>query len=312
MKKHLSIIIFSVILSGAFFFEIVYAQNGNMHNFDVLYQEDYERLFGEGKYSELFDHLQIWEAKEPDNPELYIAYFNFYINRSRFSGVSIVEEKSGSGAVLELLDPETGDIAGYIQDTVQYSNEDIARAIEYLDRGLNCAPDRLDMYFGKIHILNEVELYERAGSTLLFAIEFSKQINNRWLWAGGEYIENGEAVFLESIQDYYGLWLEEETEETFEQVKRCTEKQIELYPDNIFAYNVLAVYYLLKGQYMESLHIFLGAERIDKNDCIVLANIGIVYLRMNEKQKAEDYFNRVLEIGDEQDKKYVRYYMEQL
>ena len=323
VKKHFLGIVFSVFLLGSIFAQDN-LQNG-ANNFNISYKNIYEELFSKGDYEELYDHLQKWETQEPNNPELYIGYFNYYINRNRFSGI-FLGEQMGSPA-LELQDPETGEIVGYISESVQYNDEDIAKALEYLDKGLGFAPNRLDMYFGKIHLLNELELYERAGSEVLSLIVFSKNINNQWLWSAyendvsdeditsygsGKIIEDGEDVLLESLQDYYGLWLNVGTDQSLEQMRICTEKQVELYPDHIFAYNVLAVYHFLKEQYHEALSVFLKAEKINANDCIVLVNIGIVYVRIGDNQKAEEYFSKVLEIGDEADKEYARYYLDQL
>jgi len=285
---------------------------GHTANFNRKYQEKYTHLFKADKYDELFTHLQLWESKEPDNPEMFIAYFNYFIHRKRFSGVSIDKERKGEGSTLEITDPQSGEIVGYMNESTQYDIEDVLTAVEYLDRGINIAPNRLDMHFGKIHILNEIGYYKMAGSGLFDTLVISKKINNNWLWADNEELEDGESVFVYSIQDYYSLWLNAATEESFAQAKLCAEKQIELYPEYIYAYNILAVYYSMNKQLQEALKYFLQAEVIDPNDCIVLLNIGRTYVSMNNKQKAGEYFRRVLEIGDERNKQYAQHYLNQL
>ena len=288
------------------------AQNAQNNDFDKEYQEIYTDLFQAGKYDELFTHLQLWENKEPNNPEMFISYFNYFISRSRFSGISIDTEQKGSGPTMEITDSQSGEIVGYLNDSIQYNIEDILTAVEYLNRGLDIAPDRLDMHFGKIHILNEIGQYKIAGNELFDTLVISKRINNNWLWANNEGIENGELFFINNIQDYYSLWLNVATKEAYDQIKLCTEKQIELYPEHIQAYNVLAIYYLVNGQFQEGLKYLLQAEKIDPNDCIVLINIGRTYLNMNNKEKAEEYFEKVLEIGNEQDRQYAQYFLNQL
>ncbi|MDR2729503.1 MAG: tetratricopeptide repeat protein [Treponema sp.] len=288
------------------------AQSIQNNNFDKKYQETYTDLFNADKYDELFAHLQLWENKEPDNPEMFIAYFNYFIFRNKFTGISIDKEQKGSGPSMKITDPQSGEIAGYMNNSVQYNTEDILTAVEYLNKGLNITPNRLDMRFGKIHILNEIENYKMAGDELFAALVISKKINNNWLWTDNEEIEDGEWFFINNIQDYYNLWLNAATEEAYAQVKLCTEKQIELYPEHIHAYNVLAICYLVNRQFQEGLKYLLQAEKIDANDCIVLINIGRTYLNMNNKQKAQEYFNRVLEIGNEQDRQYAQYFLNQL
>ena len=279
---------------------------------NIDYKGIYETLFKEERYNELYEHLQEWEEKEANNPEMYIAYFNYYIIRERFSGISIDNEMKGGTTAIQINDPETGEIVGYINESVQYKNNDIIIAVEYLDKGLNIAPNRLDMHFGKIHILNEVGYYDDAGNELFKTLEISNEINNNWLWANNEMLENGEIFLLNNINDYYGFWLNANEEKALEQVKKCTEKQIELYPNSIYAYNILAIYYSIKNQPQETLKYFLLAETINPNDCIVLLNIGRSYLNMGNSQKAEEYLLKVINIGNQQEKETAEYYLNQL
>jgi len=305
-------LVFNVILFTLFGCGYIAAQNVQNNDFDKKYQERYTNLFQDEKYDELFTHLQLWENKEPNNPEMFIAYFNYFIFRNRFSGISIDKEQKEGWPAIEITDPQSGEIVGYLNESVQYNTEDVLTAVEYLNIGLDIAPNRLDMHFGKIHILIEIGQYKMAGDGLFDTLIISKRINNNWLWANNEEIEDGESFFLYNIQDYYSLWLNTQTEEAYDQVKLCTEKQIELYPEYIYAYNVLAVYYSMNRQFQEALKYFLQAETIDPNDCIVLINIGRTYINMDNKQKAEEYFRKVLEIGNEQDKQYAQYFLNQL
>jgi tetratricopeptide (TPR) repeat protein len=286
--------------------------NHTGEKYNSVYQETYTALFTEKKYDELYEHLKIWEEHEPDNPEMFIAYFNYFIFREKWSGVSIDRNMKGDGPALSINDPETGETVGYINDSVQYNIDDIIIAVEYLDRGLRIAPDRLDMHFGKIHILNENGYYNDAGSELYTTLAISKEIDNNWLWSGNEKVNDGEYFLLNSINDYYRFWLNTQTEESLDQIKKCTSKQIELYPEVIYSYNFLAIYYSMKNQLQETLKYFLQAETIDPDDCIVLLNIGRTYFNINDKGKAREYFTKVLEIGSEQDKAQAKYFLDKL
>jgi tetratricopeptide (TPR) repeat protein len=287
-------------------------QSAQNNNFGKEYKDTYTELLKSAKYNELFTHLQMWENDEPNNPEMFIAYFNYFIDRNKFSGVSIDKEQKGNGPTMELTDSQSGEIVGYINGSVQYNTDDILTAVNYLNRGLEITPNRLDMHFGKIHILNEIKYYKMAGDALFSSLEISKKINNKWLWSDNEEIEDGKSFFINNIQDYYGLWLNTNEKEAYDQIKLCTEKQIELYPENIQAYNILAIYYLSDRQFQEGLKYLLQAEKINSSDCIVLINVGRTYLNMNNKEKAEEYFKKVLEIGNDQDKQYAQYYLNRL
>ena len=244
-------------------------QKTTSENNQINYRKTYKELFDAEKYDEALAHLRLWENAEPDNPEMFIAYFNYY-------------------------------------------TEDIFTAMDYLDRGLDMYPDRLDMHFGKIYILNENGYYTMAGEELIAMLEISKRINNNWMWADNAKMPNGELFFISSIQDYYRFWLTAEAEEAYYQVKLCAEKQIELYPGNIYGYNYLAIYYLMNDKFQEGLEYLLQAEIIAPDDCTVLENIGRTYMNMENNQKAEEYFRKILEVGNEQDKMYAEYYLDLL
>jgi len=310
MKKFaMSIIIFVIVLMNVFCQK---KDNKNYEEDNINYKEIYEILFNEKKYDELYVHLRIWETKEPNNPEMNIAYFNYYIFRDVFSGISIDDDNKGDGLSISISDPETGEIVGYLSESTKYRENDIIIAVKYLDKGLSIAPNRLDMHFGKIHILNQIGFYNDAGDALYTALEISQEIDNNWLWSNNEKIENGELYLLNSINDYYGLWLNVKTEGSLNQIKKCIEKQIILYPEQIYSYNILAVYYTMKDQYQEALKYFLQAETIDPNDCIVLLNIGRTYMNIKNYQEAKEYFLKVINTGNDQYKEIAEYYLNQI
>ena len=289
-----------------------YAQN-NENNFNPEHVKTWESLLKDEKYSELFEYLQEWETKESSNPELLIAYANYYIYRNRFSGAHLVgKDYEVRGQSIQFSDIQTGEIAGYIVGSTHYDEEDIIKAVEYLDRGIKIAPNRLDIHFGKIHILNEIENYKDAGQALRAVLEISKKNNNEWFWINNEKMENTEHHFLHVIQPYYGAWLKADTKESLAQVKQCAEKQIELYPKHIYAYNNLAVSHYAQGQSQEALRYFLQAEKIEPNDSRVLFNLAHLYREMNDPQKAKEYLTKILAVGDEQEKEFARNVLDRL
>ncbi|MDR0516083.1 MAG: hypothetical protein LBH25_03465 [Fibromonadaceae bacterium] len=276
--------------------------NSEERAIQIDYKGKYETLLKDKKYDELHEHLRVWESKEANNPELYMAYFNYYINKSKSLQIFPDKEGKNGNHTFTVYHHETGEAVGSFSGSLQYDKDDFIKAVEYLDKGLGFAPNRLDMRFEKIHVLNKIGHYRDAGNELCASLEFSKKIDNNWLWANNEKVEKGESFFFSNMGDYYQSWLDAKTEESLDQVKKCIEKQIELYSANIFAYDLLGIYYIMKGQLQETLKYFLQAEMLDPNDCITLMKIGQIYLEMDDKQKAKEYFTKVLNIGNEEDK----------
>ncbi|GMO13454.1 MAG: hypothetical protein Ta2A_24260 [Treponemataceae bacterium] len=266
------------------------------------YKSKYTELLKSSNYDELATLLAQWEKAEPKSPEMCIAYFNYYIFRDRSDGIALTTEKP-SGQSLALTDPKTGETAGYIGGSTQYKKEDVLLGIRYLDKGMQIAPSRLDIHFGKIQMLNEIASYKDAADELYRTILLSLYTKNQWLWSDGEPFSGGETEFLNALGNYYAAWLGAGTKEALSQVKRCTDKQIELYPKSIFAYNAQAVYYVISSDNANALKMFLKAEAIDPNDSLVLMNIARLYRDMGDTAKAKEYFTSVTNVGTSEEKK---------
>lgn len=56
--------------------------------------------------------------------------------------------------------------------------------------------------------------------------------------------------------------------------------------------------------------MFLAAEKINNMDCIILINIGRMYIELNNSIKAREYLNKVLEIGNVNERRVAEYYLE--
>ena len=97
--------------------------------------------------------LAQWESKKPNDPELYVAYYNFYVQKSMKEIVGL-EQKPKGGNSLELKD-STGKIAGYMNDIVVYDDNYLKNGFDYIDKGIRMFPNRLDMRFGKIYMFGQ-------------------------------------------------------------------------------------------------------------------------------------------------------------
>jgi tetratricopeptide (TPR) repeat protein len=264
---------------------------------DDNYKDRYLSLLRNEQYAELKLLLEQWEIAEPQNSEMYIGFFNYYVHTGAVQGSGIMQD--GDGRLV--LGP-----------TVSYKSENVYKGIEYLDKGLAFAPNRLDMYWGKIELLMEIGDYAKAGEILYNLIGLSPGYNNNWRLGDNRPVQDGENYFLGYIMRYFAKCIEIKTSESLEIAKKCSEKIMETYPQSTYGYNILGNYYTAIDNFEEALKIFLLAEGIDNTDCIVLINIGIMYIEKNSSEKARDYFNRVLRLGNENEKRQAQYYLDRL
>ncbi|MDR1893982.1 MAG: hypothetical protein LBQ61_04715 [Spirochaetales bacterium] len=260
------------------------------------YKGTYLELLRSGNYEELAAWLRQWEEAEPENPEMFIGYFNYFV-RSGAEVVQSVVVENGR----RILRPRT-----------QYNPENVNVGITYLDRGLQYTPHRLDIYWGKIELLMETGNYAKAGETLSNLIEISRSYNDQWLLGDNRPVSNGESYFLNYIIRYYSKCMDAYTEAPMEMLRGCSEKHIEVYPQDAYGYFYLASYYHFADQKEQSLHYFLLSEKINPSDCLTLLNIARLYLDLNNPEGVRAYAQRVLSIGNNEEKRYARYLLGQL
>jgi FimV-like protein len=264
---------------------------------------DYQKLLEQKRYPELLQLLTAWEQSDPTNPEVYIGYINYYLTVGRIEGVSLDRTAKQGATVLRLTDPNTGETVGYMNPAVFYDDKDVAAGLGKLNEGLKYGPDRLDMYFGKIYILNEVLDYGTAGKTLVDVLNRSALNGNKWLWSDNKPVQDGQDFLLNNIQDYYSKWLDARSKESLDAVQQACSVQIKLYPDHIYAYNDIGYSFALRADYKTALGYFLQSERIDPTDLLVVNNIAQTYVRMGDKGKAKEYYGKILKFGSDAQKK---------
>jgi tetratricopeptide (TPR) repeat protein len=278
------------------FFLVIWQIYGIKSYAEENYKNRYLELLRSNQYDELILWLERWERAEPQNPEMCIGFFNYYVRTGSERGTGTIWE---NGRLI------------YGPKTI-YRIENVNKGIEYLDRGLRFTPNRLDMYWGKIELLMEIDDYTRAAQILYDLIETSPRYNNEWLLGDNRHIQDGTEYFLNYILRYFVKCTEVNIPASMEMARICAEKLIEVYPNRVYGYNNMGNYYIAGRRFGEALNCFLAAERINNTDCIILINIGRMYIELNNAIKAREYLNKVLEIGNANERRAAQYYLDQL
>ena len=81
----------------------------------------------------------------------------------------------------------------YVEHDDKYIRE---HTFKYFDEGISKFPNRLDIRFGKIYILGQLEDYENFSNEIVKTIQYSSQNNNQWLWSEDANYDGGEKEFL--------------------------------------------------------------------------------------------------------------------
>ena len=87
---------------------------------------------------------------------------------------------------------------------------------------------------------------------------------------------------------------------------------VDIYPNHTVSWANTAATYIIINDLDNALPPSLKAEEIDPTDVIVLNNIAQIYLRKGDNTKATEYLNKIIEVGNEEDKRYARGLIEKI
>ncbi|MCZ4409476.1 tetratricopeptide repeat protein [Cryomorphaceae bacterium 1068] len=274
------------------------------------YKSDFEKYCQEGDTVKQIEVLKKWESEEPNNPELYTSYFNYYFQKSRQDIVSMMME-APQGNSLAIQD-STGKTAGYIGSDLYFDPETFKKGLDKIDKGIELYPNRLDMRFGKIYALGQARDWSSFTDEILRTIQYSNENDNQWTWTNNEKKENGKDFLLSSIQTYQLNLYNTGSDDLLINMRTIAQEILMYYPNHIESLSNLSITYLLTGEYDKGIAPLLKAEKIDPEDIIVLANIAHGYSLKGDSATAIEYYRKVIQYGDESTKAHAKQQIEEL
>ncbi|MBQ7612893.1 MAG: tetratricopeptide repeat protein [Spirochaetaceae bacterium] len=260
------------------------------------YSSEFLKAHKNGDFAACETVLKDWQKASPNDPEMMIAYFNYYLYRNAQSGMKIEQYADGSNIMVE----------GYT-----YNQEDVKTAISYLDQALKNDANRLDIHFGKCSSLLDSKNYTQACKAIVTVLETSIKLKNKWAWSKGEKIPDneGEVALFSGINDYCGILKNYVglKDADFATVIKTIEK---LYPNNNIALNWVSLYYSENGNLKKAISVLTKAYNLDKSDYIVLANLGKMYERDNNYKEARKCYETMTKMSDKKAQEYGKKFLE--
>jgi len=241
-----------------------------------------------------------------NDPDYYVLVFNYYFEKASTSAINITTEQpdNTNKEYLELKNFNDTTATAYLSGINKYDNAVLEEGLKVFIPALDKFPDRLDMLFGLAYLYSETGEYKKSGEILLRILERSSENKNQWLWSFNDKLEDSYHFMIENLQSYLSRILESDDENTMAIMFSISEKMISLYPDNIYGYNNLGYYYSIQDQTQEAQKYFLCAEKINPKDIIVLANLAEISFKQNNTADAEMYYKKIMEYGNEDDRKW--------
>lgn len=299
IKKHIFILFFFTLL-----FYQVNGQTFKQQFNDLVSKED---TIGQQEL------LEKWEQIDKDDPELYVAYFNYYVRKSMSEILTLGQNPEGN-EVLQITDMDTTikePVAFFYGDTY-YDPDYLNKGFDWISKGIEKYPDRLDMRFGKIYMLGQLEDYENFTTEIIATIDYSFINKNKWIWADSKPLDDPKKFMLNSIQDYQFQLYNTEDDELLDNMKSIAEDVLKYYPDHVESLSNLSIVFLIREDYNEALEILLRTEKLVPTDYIVLSNIALTYKLKGDDKNAIKYYELTLKYGDDDAKKYAQGQIEEL
>lgn len=255
--------------------------------------------------------LTAWKATTPKDPELFIAYFNYYVRRSMTEVVSLDRNQNDKNSFV-VSDTGTGKPVAYLNSSVKYKPDILQKGFDNINQGIALHSTRLDMRFGKIYMLGEAENYSAFTKEIIATIDYGNKINNAWLWKEGKPLENPTQFFLGSLQDYVTTIYNTQDDNLLPLMRQISESVIKYYPDHVESLSNIALTYLITGEYEKALPFLLKAEQVAPKDVVVINNIAEAYKRKGDKTNAKTYYEKVIKYGNKDEVEDARQKMKDL
>ena len=275
-----------------FFFSVV------SYGFGQTNYQKFKELYQKNDTIAVQKLLEDWE-KVPD-AEFYVSAVNYYFNKSK-KEVLTLDKSVPKKEALEVKD-DNGNVVAYLSSKDLFDTNLLQKTFKYFDEGISKFPDRLDIRFGKVYILGQIEDYENFSKEIVKTIQYSTKNKNNWLWSENEKLEGGEKEFLLSIQDYNNQIYDTNDDSLLKYMKEINEEVLKYYPNHVESLSNLSIVSLISKNYDEALSYLIKAEKLAPEDYIVLNNIAFAYKLKNDKTNAIKYYNLVKKFGTEEAK----------
>lgn len=251
--------------------------------------------------------LEKWEKADNNDPELFVACFNFYVIKSKKEIVTLGQNPKGKD-VLQIMDQDTTkkEPVAFMYGDTYYKSNLLSKGFDWISKGIKKYPNRLDMRFGKIYMFGQLKDYEKFTTEIINTVDYSNQNKNKWTWADSKPLDDPKEFMLSSIQSYQLQLYNTENDNLLENMKRIAETILKYYPDHVESLSNISIVFMIQKQYDKALESLLKAEIINPKDYIVLSNIAQAYKLKEDNKNAIKYYELTIKFGDEQAKKYAQ------
>ncbi|MFD2786926.1 tetratricopeptide repeat protein [Hymenobacter rubripertinctus] len=266
-----------------FLFFLVFGLGASLTVAAQTFAIDYRRAMQARDTAKTRKVLAAWQLKEPQNPDWYVAKFNYQL-RQAYRVIVGNAPAAGRGVAVQQKDKAIGSM------NEGYEPKLLAAARTTLREGIKVAPERLDMRFGLAKSYEMTHEPAAQIEVLTVALAERKAGGKPWRWQEGKPLPEPEAVFLpENLEEYMLPYWQADTPEDAEVARQLAELVNEYYPASSLGPFNLGMYYTMTGQEEKGYSFFQQANTRRPSDWQTLANLTRLAIKLNHKTEAQRY-----------------------
>jgi tetratricopeptide (TPR) repeat protein len=226
-------------------------------------------------------HLKNWEKDYPEDTDMLLGKFSYYLSKSRTESYEVREGNRylGKAPAISLKDSLGKDV-NYFQINT-YDDELFGIATQAIDKAIELNQNRLDFRLYKISALLDYEKDspDMALSSLKAIIDYDGHSHPAWEYPGYESDKN---LFPSLMQDCCYSFFLIGTPSSYEAFKELSEKMLSYYPDSYeYMTNIGSYYLVYKHDSKNALKMYNKVLKKKPDDYATIKNC--VLLARNDK-----------------------------
>ena len=230
------------------------------------FKQDFLTALEAKKMEKAEEILKAWDFDDSNDPELYIAYFNFYTVKSQNAvGSSIIS-------------------------AAKFDKTFSRKALDFITEGIERFPTRFDMRIAKIYMLGELKDFTLYTNEIVKLIEQSKIIDNNWKSENFRLLDRPVEIFYGSVQDFQEKLFTENNAALYKDIIRISNEIIKINPKHTQSYLNISTIYITQKEYDKSLDALKKALDLDSKNSVILYNMAYVYNIKGDKGNAKKHF----------------------
>lgn len=247
--------------------------------------------------------IDKWERVAPDDCEMLVARFNYYLSKSVTTrAVPLDEDKYLGSKPSFVLKDENGKDVNYFEVS-EFDDALFAQSGQAIDRAISLDPDELTYRFLKLNALlsYEKECPDIAREELDDLINYNLSVKPSWKYNGEPA---GAETFESAVQEYCYSFFAIGTPGGYEAFRQISEKMSKLHPRNTtFMANLGSYWLVAKQDNRKALQYYNKVLKINPKDYTAAKNCVVMARKEKDTKLEKKYLPILIEATDSEAEK---------